>query len=67
MALSRRRIFLHGPPAGIDWLAAILTMAWAVLLALGLGLAFLSAALLQLAAAAFATGSRRTAGPGQDR
>jgi hypothetical protein len=39
------------PQAAIDWLAAILTMGWAVLLALGIGLAFVPAALLQLAAA----------------
>jgi hypothetical protein len=49
--------------SGIDWLAAILAMAWAVLLALGIGVAFLPAALLQLAAAATASG--RTAALGQ--
>lgn len=43
--------------SGLTWLAAILTMAWAVLLALGIGAAFLPAALLQLAAAATATAS----------
>ena len=49
--------------SGIDWLAAILAMAWAVLLALGIGVAFLPAALLQFAAAAAATAtaSGRTA------
>lgn len=46
---------------GIAWLAAILAMGWAVLLALGVGVAFLPAALLQFAAAATATASRRTA------
>ena len=40
------------PQAAIDWLAAVLAMGWAVLLALGIGLAFVPAALLQLAAAA---------------
>jgi hypothetical protein len=43
----------HGrPQAAIDWPAAILAMGWAVLLALGIGLAFVPAALLQFAAAA---------------
>jgi hypothetical protein len=42
------------PHAAIDWPAALLAMGWAVLLALGIGLAFLPAALLQLAAAATA-------------
>ena len=51
-----------GAWSGIDWLAAILAMAWAVLLALGIGVAFIPAALLQLAAAATASG--RTAGLG---
>jgi hypothetical protein len=53
--------------SGIDWLAAILAMAWAVLLALGIGVAFLPAALLQFAAAATATASGRTAGLGPDK
>ena len=43
--------------SGIAWPAAILAMAWAVLLTLGIGAAFLPAALLQLAAAATATAS----------
>jgi hypothetical protein len=46
--------------AAIDWPAAILAMGWAVLLALGIGLAFVPAALLQLAAAAAASGADRT-------
>jgi hypothetical protein len=44
----------------IDWPAAILAMGWAVLLALGIGLAFVPAALLQLAAAATASAAGRT-------
>src|SRR5262245_29199777 len=36
------------PQAAIDWSAAILAIGWAVLLALGIGLAFVPAALLQL-------------------
>jgi hypothetical protein len=43
------------PQAAIDWLTAMLAMGWAVLLALGIGLAFVPAALLQLAAAATAS------------
>ena len=43
--------------SGLAWLAAILTMAWAVLLALGIGAALLPAGLLQLASAATATAS----------
>ncbi len=46
--------------AAIDWPAAILAMGWAVLLALGIGLAFVPAALLQLAAAATASAADRT-------
>jgi hypothetical protein len=53
--------------SGIAWLAAIAAMAWAVLLALGIGLAFLPAALLQLAAAAAGTTSSRTGGPHVDQ
>ena len=50
-----------GPPqAAIDWPAAILAMGWAVLLALGIGLAFVPAALLQFAAAAAASAADRT-------
>jgi hypothetical protein len=45
---------------GVEWLAAILAMGWAVLLALGIGLAFVPAALLQLAAAATAMAPGRT-------
>jgi hypothetical protein len=41
--------------AVIDWPAAILALVWAVLLALGVGLAFVPAALLQLAAATITT------------
>jgi hypothetical protein len=48
------------PQAAIDWPAAILSMGWAVLLALGIGLAFVPAALLQLAAAATASAADRT-------
>jgi hypothetical protein len=44
--------------AAIDWPAAILAMGWAVLLALGIGLALVPAALLQLAAAATASAAR---------
>jgi hypothetical protein len=51
------------PQAAIDWPAAILAMGWAVLLALGIGLAFVPAALLQLAAAT-ASASDRTVRPG---
>jgi hypothetical protein len=51
-------------PAAVDWPAAILAMGWAVLLALGVGLAFVPAALLQLAAAAMATAPGRTAPAG---
>jgi hypothetical protein len=47
------------PQPSIDWLAAILAMGWAVLLALGIGLAFVAAALLQLAAAATASAADR--------
>jgi hypothetical protein len=39
----------------VEWPAAGLTMVWAILLALGIGLAFVPAALLQLAAAATTT------------
>jgi hypothetical protein len=46
--------------AAIDWPAAILPMGWAVLLALGIGLAFVPAALMQLAAAATARAADRT-------
>jgi hypothetical protein len=35
------------PQAAIDWPAAILAMGWAVLLALGIGLAFVPAALVE--------------------
>jgi hypothetical protein len=48
------------PQAAIDWPAAILAMGWAVLLALGIGLALVPAALLQLAAAATASAADRT-------
>jgi hypothetical protein len=48
------------PRAAVDWAAAILAMGWAMLLALGVGLAFVPAALLQIAAAATATGIGRT-------
>jgi hypothetical protein len=53
------------PQAAIDWSAAILAMGWAVLLALGIGLALVPAALLQLAAAATASAARpdRSDGP----
>jgi hypothetical protein len=51
------------PQAAIDWLAAILAMGWAVLLALGIGLAFVPAALLQLAAAATGSAADRTVRP----
>lgn len=50
-----------GSPAVVDWLAAVLAMVWAILLALGIGLAFVPAALLQFAAAAVATGAGRSA------
>ena len=61
VGMDGRRPCLGG---GIDWLAAILAMAWAVLLALGVGLAFIPAALLQLAAAATAM---RLAGPHESK
>jgi hypothetical protein len=48
------------PQAAIDWLAAIVAMGWAILLALGIGLALFPAALLQLAGAATASGADRT-------
>jgi hypothetical protein len=48
------------PCTAIDWSAAILAIGWAVLLALGIGLALVPAALLQLAAAATAGAARRT-------
>ena len=48
------------PMAAVDWLTGILALGWALLLALGVGLAFVPAALLQLAAAATATGIGRT-------
>jgi hypothetical protein len=48
------------PHAAIDLTAAILAMGWAVLLALGIGLAFVPAALLQLAAAATTSAADRT-------
>src|SRR5262245_30984523 len=56
------------PQAAIDWLAAILAIGWAVLLALGIGLVFVPAALLQLAAAATlwaGRASRSASLPGQ--
>jgi hypothetical protein len=53
------------PQAAIDWPAAILAMGWAVLLSLGIGLAFVPAALLQLAAAATANAADRTVRPGR--
>lgn len=48
------------PAPALDWLAAIAAMVWAILLALGIGLAFIPAALLQLAAAATTTAARPT-------
>jgi hypothetical protein len=48
------------PKAAIDGLVALLAMGWAILLALGIGLAFVPAALLQLAAAATASAADRT-------
>jgi hypothetical protein len=51
-------LFTGRPHGAIDWPAAVLAMGWAVLLALGIGLAFVPAALLQLAAAATALRSR---------
>jgi hypothetical protein len=48
------------PVAAIEWPAAVLAMGWAVLLALGIGLVFMPAALLQLAAAATASATDRT-------
>jgi hypothetical protein len=53
-------LFTGRPRGGIDWLAAVLAIGWAVLLALGIGLAFVPAALLQLAAAATATATDRS-------
>lgn len=44
--------------AAVNWGAAVLALGWAVLLALGVGLALIPAALLQLAAAAAATAAR---------
>jgi hypothetical protein len=49
------------PLAAVAWPAAILAIGWAVLLALGIGLAFVPAALLQLAAAATASATGQTA------
>ena len=54
------------PWAAVDWPTAILALGWALLLALGIGLAFVPAALLQLAAAATATGIGRSARVGPD-
>jgi hypothetical protein len=45
----------------VEWPAAILAMGWAILLALGIGLFFVPAALLQLAAAATTTTANRYA------
>jgi hypothetical protein len=61
LPIGMERIAGRAWGGGIDWLAAILAMAWAVLLALGIGLAFIPAALLQLAAATTAMVSGRTA------
>lgn len=56
-----------GEPAGrratVDWIAAVLAMSWAILLALGIGLAFLPAAGLQLAAASATAGRHSEVGP----
>lgn len=43
--------------AAVGWLAAVVAVGWALLLALGIGLAFLPAAFLMLAAAAARTGA----------
>src|SRR5262245_35197237 len=51
-------LYTGRPHGAIDWPAAALSMGWAVLLALGIGLAFVPAALLQLSAAATAQRSR---------
>jgi hypothetical protein len=55
------------PGAAIEWPAAILAMGWAVLLALGIGLAFVPAALLQFAAAATASAVRTGRSNGFDK
>jgi hypothetical protein len=58
-------LFTGRPHGAVDWPAAVLAMGWAVLLALGIGLAFVPAALLQLAAAATAQRSRPDRGDGR--
>jgi hypothetical protein len=51
---------MRRPHAVLDWLAAVLAIGWSVILALGIGLAFVPAALLQLAAAAAAPATGRS-------
>ena len=55
---------LAGAPGAtaVNWAAAALAICWALLLALGIGLALLPAAWLQLAAAATTAANRRRAG-----